>query len=232
MTTMGRLDGQSLKAKANALEARALSYASDAKAQDERIRIATELSGIQRAVLDVASALRTVDSLRGSGATIEDPRQAVREGLQNLKGHAESRLPSSRALQNARKKLESHRAQIDADLKPAWSRWTSEELKSVPTSSIPLLPWPQQEPTRQRLQTAKDLSRKPSPTPSDVSNFKMAVNACVDELAGIDSDSALAKLLQRIDSVDVTTLADLSFEELKLLYGDETVAGQIEVRRR
>lgn len=232
MTATGPLERQSVKAKANALEGRALAYATDAKAQDERTRTSNELVLIQRAVLEVASVLRTVDALRASGATIEDPRRFVDEGLVNLKGHAESRLPSSRALQNARKKLDSHRARIDAELKPAWSTWSSAELKSVPTSSIPLLPWPQQDPTRQRFQTAKELAKKSSPTPSDVSNFKMAVSACIDELAGIDSHSDLAKLLQRIDSLDITTLADLSFDELKLLYGDETVAGQIEVRRK
>lgn len=223
----------SLLEKAVRIEGLARAYAEGATEWREREQAAVALDQVETALTQLTASVHAGRAAAALGMSIADITERAGAGLANLAARAgDGMLPSTRALQAARNKLDANRVGLDKALETAWRPWAAAQLAELPqgkkTFATPL----SRQAIEQDIQDLTWLATRKPPTAEEIASFARVhtrVRHLLDQLHG---DEHIAGVLARLDSADVLTLADLSDAELQLLRSQPQVAEQIEIRRR
>jgi hypothetical protein len=191
---------------------------------NETIPILGRLTQVLSAVngLSAASGAQAVD-LSG----LDDGRKAF-ERLASNAGW----LPSDRAFNDAKNKMNEVIKRVTTGLADAWTRWAGQEVAEVPSLRISLLEQEHQRTVRERWANLVKISKVEAPTRDQINSFKSDLGILHEILDPLpDPPGAVLGILDRLGQRPVLTLADLADGQIAVLR-EAGVADQIEVRRR
>lgn len=218
--------------KAMRLQAVARTYAEGAAERREREQAAVALERVEDALALLRQRMNTARAATNAGIPLPDVSRTAVDGLANLqkaKG-GEGVLPSARTLQNAQRKLEGNRKDIDTALAAAWKAWAEQSIGDIPAAKISLTAPADRRIVDDDMAWLRGAARR-SPSAEDVRMFRLKHARVCDVLDGVRSDAGIVALMDRITTTGLL-LAELTEDELALLRSDTNASRQIVLRPR
>jgi hypothetical protein len=216
-----------LRDKALALISEARRVSDSRESEAEARRVDTALADLIKDLDELTTVLDAARLLNSRGAAI--PLDKLDGGLAmfiNRSGHG---LPSSQAVQGARKSVKSVRTAVGTPLIEAWQQWSNSRLSELRTERLEMLGDEQAIVARAAVDQLRKFARQP-PTATVIQQF-LATHAGVrvelDEAP--EPDPEVIELLTRLRAG--TTLDKLSDADIALLR-EKQLDSTIEIRRR
>ncbi|MCH6470687.1 hypothetical protein [Sinomonas terrae] len=219
--------------KATRLRAVAHTYAEGAKERRDREQAELALKEVEDALDALVKLTEAARSAAELGVTLPEMASLVGRGLTNLEARsAGGLLPTKQALQAAKGRLISNRAELETAFGAAWRAWATARVREVPIAKIALVA------SRMSRQSIEDDLRslhgmtRSIPTAREVQAFGQKWKRVRDVLDALEAEDDMVELLTRLGASEGVLLADLSDSELALLRNRVAVAEQIVLRRR
>ncbi len=223
----------SLQDKALRVEGMARTYAEGATERREREQTGLALAQVEASLTQLVVSVHAAQDAATLGLSVGGITENARAGLANLRARSgEGMLPSTRALQAARNKLDASRAALDNALDAAWRSWAPAKIISLPQGNKTFATPLSRQAIEQDIQDLTRLASRRPPSAEEIATFARVHTRVYQALDQLRGDENIAGLLARMDSAEVLTLADLTDAELHLLRSQAQVAEQIELRRR
>jgi len=218
--------------KATRLRAVAHTYAEGAKERRDREQAAVALKELEDALDALDMRVKAARAAAKLGVPMPDVTALVGRGLANLEAKASGGLlPTKQALQAARGKLATNRAELETALGAAWREWTAGRVAEIPVGKVALVSQLSRQSIEDDLRSLRAIART-LPSADDVESFARKLTRVRRALDALEPDDDIVELLARLGAPEGVVLADLTDPELALLRGNATVADQIVLRRR
>lgn len=217
--------------KAQQLQAEANRLREDDAARTEAARVLARIDDVSMVLGALQQAVATAHRLNRHSAASVDVSAAL-NGCDQFARVTAAGLPPNSVFTTAQQAIRQTTEQINRQVAAAWKTWTTSRIAVLPLLRLTVLAAREQATCRKRLEDLHRLARKTAPSPTDVDLFATSCDLLADALDTVpDPEPAVLAILHRLDQKPVTTLQDLSDDEIALLR-TAGVAGQIELHRR